>query len=95
MNYAVEIKKLEILLKKLESYDKYIDLDNMNLQLKLIRGDVNRNIGLCGKNFIYVNCLGKIFNCPSAMNNDIYCNCDNCKMPMAECVSLLEIFKGK
>lgn len=95
INYAVEIEKLEELLKSLKKYDEYIDLDNMYMQLQLIRGDADRSIGLCGKSFIYVNCMGEIFNCPSAMNNDIYCNCGNCKMPMAECVSLLEIFKGE
>lgn len=95
INYAVGIERLEALLIRLEKYDKYIDLDNMHMQLQLIKGGVDRSVGLCGKSFIYVNCKGKIFNCPSAMNNNIYCSCSNCKMPMAECVSLLEIFKGE
>lgn len=29
------------------------------------------------------------------MNEDSYCVCANCDMPLAECVSLLEIFKGE
>lgn len=29
------------------------------------------------------------------MNEDIYCGCANFDMPLAECVSLLEIFKGE
>lgn len=94
-DYAVSFGNLDSLIIKLEKYKKYIDLENMKMQLNLKKGVCNRNIGLCGKKFIYLNCSGIIYNCPSAMNEDIYCTCENCKMPMAECVSLLEIFKGE
>lgn len=95
IDYEVKIKDLEELLIKLKDYERYIDLENLEMQLKLKKGVGTRNIGLCGDKFIYVNCLGKIYNCPSAMNENIYCKCKNCEMPMAECVSLLEIFKGE